>query len=62
MNEGGDQQMGVIKKITCDPECGFAVQSHDEPEVLRMASEHVEKVHGKKVPEKELRDMMTTVN
>jgi len=52
----------TIKKIACDPQCGFAVQSHDEPEVIRVASEHVEKVHGKKVPEKELWEMMTTVN
>ncbi|OGD61741.1 hypothetical protein A2160_04685 [Candidatus Beckwithbacteria bacterium RBG_13_42_9] len=30
-----------IKKITCDPACGFEVQSHDEEEVLELAAQHV---------------------
>jgi predicted small metal-binding protein len=34
-----------LKKISCDPMCGFSVQSHDEKEVLNMAKLHVKNVH-----------------
>ena len=34
-----------LKKISCDPMCGFSVQSHVEKEVLDMAKLHVKSAH-----------------
>ena len=34
-----------LKSISCDPMCGFMIQSHDEQEVLDTAMRHVKKVH-----------------
>ena len=34
-----------LKKISCDPMCGFSVQSHVEDEVVKMAMLHVESMH-----------------
>jgi len=34
-----------LKKISCDPMCGFSVQSHEEKEVVDMAKSHVKNVH-----------------
>ena len=34
-----------LKKISCDPMCGFSVQSHVEDEVVNMAMLHVQNVH-----------------
>jgi predicted small metal-binding protein len=52
--------MDQIKRISCDPECGFAVQSHIEDEVVDVAAKHVKEKHGKSVSDKELRGMITT--
>lgn len=35
----------TLKSISCDPMCGFMVQSHDEKEVLDLAMTHAKKVH-----------------
>lgn len=34
-----------LKQVSCDPECGFMVKSHDEQEVVDMALEHVRRQH-----------------
>jgi predicted small metal-binding protein len=34
-----------LKKISCDPMCGFSVQSHVEDEVVNMALLHVQNIH-----------------
>ena len=47
-----------VKKIECDPKCGFVVQSHDEREVLDIATVHALKKHGMTVTEKDLRGML----
>lgn len=38
---------GELKKVECDPKCGFMVQSHDEKELIEMASQHGKKFHPK---------------
>ena len=50
-----------LNKISCDPACGFEVQSHDEKEVMGMASKHALEKHSKTVSEKEARQMMVAV-
>ena len=37
-----------LKRITCDPICGFMVQSHDESEVVKLAYEHATGKHPDK--------------
>jgi len=50
-----------LKQISCDPECGFQIRSHEEKEVLKIAHEHVKEVHHKDVPVNEMKAMMTSV-
>jgi len=47
-----------LKKIECDPKCGFSVRSHDEKEVVEIALQHAKKAHKMAITEKELRGMM----
>jgi predicted small metal-binding protein len=47
-----------LKKVECDPKCGFAVQSHDEKEVIDIAMKHAKKAHNMDVTEKDARGMM----
>ncbi|MEW6601623.1 MAG: DUF1059 domain-containing protein [Nitrospirota bacterium] len=48
----------ALKKIECDPKCGFSIQSHDENEVIRIALEHAKKFHKMDITEKEAKKML----
>jgi len=50
-----------LKKIECDPRCGFVVQSHDEKEIVDIAIQHAKKSHSMAITEKEVRAMMVDV-
>ena len=50
-----------LNKVSCDPMCGFSVQSHDEKELISFVMEHVKNAHGKKMSEAEVRGMMKKV-
>lgn len=45
-----------LKKIECDPMCGFMVRSHDEMELIEIAKQHVEKVHKMKASDKDIKE------
>ena len=47
-----------LKKLECDPKCGFAVQSHDEKEIVEIAVRHAEKLHNMKITEKDAKEMI----
>jgi len=47
-----------LKKLECDPKCGFMVQSHDEKEIVDIAIQHAKKYHNMAVTEKEAKAMM----
>ena len=47
-----------IKKVECDPKCGFAIQSHDEKEVIDIAVKHAKKAHKMDITEKDVKGMM----
>jgi predicted small metal-binding protein len=47
-----------LNKVECDPKCGFAVQSHDEKEVIDIATKHAKNAHNMNVTEKDVRGMM----
>jgi len=47
-----------LKKVECDPKCGFLVRSHDEKEILLIAMDHAKKSHGMAITEKDVRTML----
>jgi predicted small metal-binding protein len=47
-----------LKKIECDPKCGFAVQSHDQKELIEIAREHAKKFHNMTATEEQIKAMM----
>ena len=55
-----EKTMGSLKSISCDPGCGFMIQSRDEKEVLSVTRNHAQKVHHMDVTEKKAREMMKT--
>ncbi|MHB8586053.1 MAG: DUF1059 domain-containing protein [Thermoplasmatota archaeon] len=36
-------------QVSCAPECGFVVQSHDERELIGLVRLHAYEAHGKEV-------------
>lgn len=48
----------ALKKIECDPKCGFLIRSHDEKEVITIALKHAKESHNMTMTEKEARDML----
>jgi len=53
--------MEELKAISCDPLCGFKVQSHNEKEIIEFAKEHLKKTHKMKLSDKEAREKLETV-
>ncbi len=47
-----------LKKVECDPKCGFAIQGHYEKEVVDVAMQHAKKAHSMNLTEKDVKDMM----
>ena len=47
-----------LKKIECDPKCGFMVQSHDEKELIEIAKEHAKKFHNMIATDEQAKGMM----
>lgn len=47
-----------LKKIECDPKCGFLVRSHDEKEVVKIATQHAKESHNMTLTEKDAKGMM----
>ena len=48
----------ALKKLECDPKCGFLIRSHDEKEVIRIALEHARTIHNMTLTEKEAKEMV----
>ncbi len=49
---------GNLKKVECDPKCGFMVRSHDEKEIIELVTQHAKKSHNMTITEKEVRTKM----
>jgi predicted small metal-binding protein len=47
-----------LKSVSCAPECGFMVRSHDEKELSAIVIEHAKTHHNKTVTEKDVKAMM----
>jgi predicted small metal-binding protein len=49
---------GTLKKIECEPKCGFMVRSHDEKELVELAIKHAKKSHNETLSEKDVKSMI----
>ena len=47
-----------LKKIECDPKCGFSVQSHDEKEVIEITKKHAKEKHNMDATIEQLKGML----
>jgi predicted small metal-binding protein len=45
----------VLKKVECDPTCGFMVRSHDEKELIELVRQHAKIFHKMDMSEKDVR-------
>lgn len=50
--------MADMKKIECDPKCGFMVQSHDEKELMEITKQHAKKYHDKTITDEDVKKMI----
>lgn len=48
----------MVMSVSCDPDCGFMVRSHDEKELISMVKDHAKKHHNKEVTDKDVMGMM----
>ena len=50
---------GKMYKISCEPDCGFAAQSHDEKELVGIVKEHAKRMHKMSVSDADIRMKMS---
>ena len=60
MGKAAKEQKVVLKSVSCAPECGFMVRSHDEKELTAIVIEHSKKQHNKVLTEKDVKAVMKT--
>ena len=48
----------TLKKVECDPKCGFMVRSHDEKEIIEIVTQHAKKSHKMTIAEKDIKATM----
>lgn len=48
-----------LQRVECDPKCGFAIQSGDEPEIIEAVRKHAKKIHNMDTSNKEIKSKMT---
>jgi predicted small metal-binding protein len=51
----------VLKSVSCDPQCGFMVQSHDEKELTDIVIAHAKNAHNMTVTAADAKAKMKTV-
>ncbi len=51
----------TIELQTFECPCGFAMQGHDEREVMELVKTHARQTHNHEVPESELRQALKSV-
>lgn len=42
-----------LKKVECDPTCGFMVRSHDEKELIEIVTRHAKNAHNMTITKKD---------
>jgi predicted small metal-binding protein len=54
-------KMDALKKVSCDPMCGFSVQSHDYKELKKFVAQHSKNAHNMDVTDTQIEKMMMKV-
>jgi len=49
---------GKLHSVTCDPNCGFMIQSHDEQEVIGITKTHAKSKHNDDLSDEQVKGMM----
>jgi predicted small metal-binding protein len=52
----------TLKSVSCDPQCGFMVQSHDEKELTDIVVAHAKSAHNMDVKAEDVKGKMKTVS
>jgi len=52
----------ALKSVSCDPACGFKVQSHDGKEITAIVIAHAKNAHNKDLTTNDVEGMMKTVS
>jgi len=58
----GKKEMTELKSVSCDPQCGFKVQSHNEQELTDIVIAHAKKSHNMDVTAKDVKAKMKSVS
>lgn len=53
-----EEAVGPMQLFDCGKECGFAVKSHDEKELMSMAKMHMKKHHKMEPSDKDVKAML----
>jgi predicted small metal-binding protein len=52
----------ALKSVTCDPACGFMIQSRNEKEITEVVIAHAKSAHNKDLKAEDVKAMMKTVS
>jgi predicted small metal-binding protein len=52
----------ALKSVSCDPACGFMVQSHDEKELTSIVIAHAKSAHHKDLTADDVKGMMKSAS
>jgi predicted small metal-binding protein len=55
------EEKQTLKSVSCAPDCGFMVQSHDEKELTDIVIKHAKSAHNKDLTEADVKGMMKPV-
>ena len=61
MKKEAKKETMEVKSVSCDPQCGFKVQSHDEQELTDIVIAHAKKAHNMDITAKDVKAKMKTV-
>jgi predicted small metal-binding protein len=50
-----------VHRVSCEPECGFMVQSHDEKELIDIVKDHAKSQHKMKVSDSDVKMKMVAM-
>ena len=50
-----------LMRITCDPKCGFMVQSHNKDELYKIVKGHMKNIHNKDATDADVKKMVKMV-
>ncbi len=62
MQKGAKKETMTLKSVTCDPQCGFMVQSHDENELTDIVIAHAKKAHNMDITAADVKAKMKMVS